>query len=160
MSGRIGGLRVWFPSDMSDVLWKLPWVMEDGPGILGGASHSSRKFRMSWLLGHPLQFSSWTDSMHPFGVCIFLSWRHPHYPHCGSPVWGEGWSLGLSGLSCIPAHKTGSTKQPSSCLYPWWRPQGKRPSSFPCPRKGSEVQAASRAQTSYPLPSEMSPQAT
>lgn len=85
---------------MSDVLWKLPWVMEDGPGILGGASHSSRKFQMSWLLGHPLQFSFWIDSTHPFGVCIFLSWRHPHYPYCGFPVWGEGWSLGLSRLSC------------------------------------------------------------
>lgn len=69
--------------------------MEDGPGILGGASHSSRKFRMSWLLGHPLQFSSWTDSMHPFGVCIsFPGERHPHYPLlallCGvkDEVWG------------------------------------------------------------------------
>lgn len=73
---------------------------------------------MSWLLGHPLQFSFWIDSMHPFGVCIFLSWRHPHYPHCGSPVLGEGWSLGLSGLSC--SWHTGQAAQSSllaACVH-------------------------------------------
>lgn len=100
------------------MLWKLPWVLEDGPGILGGANHPSRSFQTSQLPGHPLQFSFWIDSVHPFGVCTVLSWRHPHCPHRGSPLWGEGWTLGLSGLRC--SRHTGQAAQGSllaACVH-------------------------------------------
>ena len=159
LSGGIGDLRVWFPSDRSYVLWKLPWVLEDGPGILGGANCPSRRFRTSQLPGHPLQFSFWRFSASLWCLhCAFLEASSLSPPWLSTVGWRM--KLGAFWVTLFPGHRTGSTGQPSSCSCPWWRAQGQRPSSFPSPRKGSEVQAASWAQTSCPLPPEMSPQAT
>ena len=113
-------------------------------------------------LAHPLQFSFWRDSAHPFGVCIFheISWGILTVFTYGTAGWVEGWSLGLSGLSCFwHTEQAAQISLLGACVHdgdPWARGLP----LFPCPRKGSEVQATSGAQTFYTLLPEMSLQAT